>query len=205
MAAISAKVEMMEVGMATAAISVVRMLARNRKMIDGCEDAAFHQVVLDGIDGRLDEYRLIADDLALDVFRQCRRNLLQAPLHLARRRHGVLAGLLGHHQGDRRDTVQTGRAAGFFVAVLGVTDVAHLYGVAIAIGHRYFVELRRVHHSAGGAHSKLLRAGIQVPARQFQVLRAQCVEHIGDGKVVGAQTLRDPPARGSRAARRRRW
>ena len=33
MAAISAKVEMMEVGMATAAISVVRMLARKRKMM----------------------------------------------------------------------------------------------------------------------------------------------------------------------------
>ena len=33
MAAISAKVEMMEVGMAIAAISVVRMLARNRKMM----------------------------------------------------------------------------------------------------------------------------------------------------------------------------
>ncbi len=33
MAAISAKVEMIEVGMAMAAISVVRMLARNRKMM----------------------------------------------------------------------------------------------------------------------------------------------------------------------------
>ena len=32
-AAISAKVEMMEVGIAMAAISVVRMLARNRKMM----------------------------------------------------------------------------------------------------------------------------------------------------------------------------
>ena len=32
MAAISVKVEMMETGIATAAISVVRMLARNRKM-----------------------------------------------------------------------------------------------------------------------------------------------------------------------------
>ena len=163
-----------------------------KKQVDdhGGEDAALHQVALNGIDGCLDKHGLIADNLRSSVFRQCRRNLPQAPLHLVRRRHGVLAGLLGHHQGDGRDTVQPGRAARFFVAVLGVTDVAHLHGVAISIGHRYFVELRRVHHSAGGAHSKLLRAGVQVSARQFHVLQPQCVEDIGGRQVVGAQALR---------------
>ena len=44
MAAISAKVEMMDVGMATAAIRVVRMLARKMKMMMAAKNAAFHQV-----------------------------------------------------------------------------------------------------------------------------------------------------------------
>ena len=63
MAAISAKVEMIDVGMAMAAISVVRMLARKMKDDDGGEDAAFDQVALDVVHGGLDEHRLVADDL----------------------------------------------------------------------------------------------------------------------------------------------
>jgi uncharacterized membrane protein YqhA len=47
MAAISAKVEMMDVGMATAAISVVRMFARKMKMMMAAKNAAFDQVVLE--------------------------------------------------------------------------------------------------------------------------------------------------------------
>ena len=76
-AAISAKVEMIEVGMATAAISVVRQLARNRKMTIAAKNAAFDQVVPDVLDRRLDEDRLIADHLGLDILRQRRRDLVQ--------------------------------------------------------------------------------------------------------------------------------
>ena len=72
MAAISAKVEMMEVGIATAAISVVRHVGQEQEDDDRREDAAFDQVVLDVVHRRLDEDRLIGDDLGVHVFRQQR-------------------------------------------------------------------------------------------------------------------------------------
>ena len=70
MAAISAKVEMMEVGMAMAAISVVRMLARNMKMMMEAKKLPSIRWLLDVIDGGFDEDRLIADHLRLDIGRQ---------------------------------------------------------------------------------------------------------------------------------------
>ena len=58
--------------MAIAAISVVRMLARKMKMMMRRQDAAVDQVVLDVVDGGLDEDRLIVNHLRVDIFRQQR-------------------------------------------------------------------------------------------------------------------------------------
>ena len=94
---------------------------------DGGEEAAFDQVALDVIDGGLDEDRLIADHLGLDIRRQaCGRFPARRCFDLVGGGDGVHAGLLGDDQGHGRLAIEAGGGARLLVAVLGVADVRTL-------------------------------------------------------------------------------
>ena len=114
---------------------------------------------------------------------------LQALLHFAGGLDGVLAGLLGDDQRDGGHAVEAGGGARLLVAVLGEADVGDLDDVAVAVGDGDLVELRGVGHAAGGADREFLGAGVEAAAGQLQVLRADGVEDVGDGEVVGAQPV----------------
>ena len=66
-AAIRANVEMMDVGMAMRGDQRGAPVGQEHEDHDGGEEAALNQVVLDVIDGRFDEDRLVADHLRLDI------------------------------------------------------------------------------------------------------------------------------------------
>ena len=91
MAAISAKVEMIEVGMAMAAISVVRQLARKMKMMTEARMLPSIRWCWMELDGGFDEDRLIADDLRLDVFRERGADLRSAAPSRRRRSSTVFS------------------------------------------------------------------------------------------------------------------
>src|ERR1039457_3270040 len=156
---------------------------------DGREEAALDEVVLDAIDGSLDKNGLIADHLRLDIGRQGSGNLLQPPFDFVGGGDRVHAALFGHDQGYRRDAIQAGGGTRLLVAVLRLADVRHRHDVAVARGHGDLVELRRIQNAARGADGKFAGAAVQFAARQLQILRAQGVEHVVDGQVVGTQAV----------------
>ena len=78
MAYMRAKVLMMEVGMAMAAISVVRQFRRNSRTTRAARIAPDDQVLLDGLDRVLDEVGLVPDDLQLVAGRQARTQGVRA-------------------------------------------------------------------------------------------------------------------------------
>ena len=180
---------MIEVGIAIAAISVVRQLARKMKMMTDARMLPSIRWCWMESDGRFDEDRLIADDLRVHIFRQRGRDLLQPVFDIARRGDGVLAGLLRHDQRYCRNAVEPRRGHRLLVAVFGVADIADLHDIAVAVGDRDLVELRGIGHAARGADREILRAFLQAAAGQFQILRAQRVEDVGDRQVVGAQFI----------------
>jgi hypothetical protein len=98
--------------------------------------------------------------------------------------------LFSDHQRHRGKPVQPCRAAGLFVTVLGRSDIPDLDDVAVSLRHGDLVEFGGVRDAPGGSNRKLPGAGIQVTARQFQVLLPECVEHVRYGQVVGSQPVR---------------
>ena len=141
----------------------------------------------------------------LDVFGQGCGDFFQALLDFVRGGDGVLAGLLGDHEGDGGHAIEARGTAGLFVAVLGIADVAHFHDVAVAGGDGDLVELRGIGDAAGGAHGEFAGSGVEVAAGQFEVLLFERVEDVGDGEVVGAEAYRGRPGRGFRAWLRRGW
>ncbi len=148
---------------------------------------------LDRIDGGFDENRLIVHQLHVDVLGERLLQLLQPVLDQLRRSHGVGSGLLRNDQGHRRLPVQPRGGRGLFLAVFGVTDVAQLHRVRSARGDGDFVELRRIRQAAQGPHRQLAGALGDAAGRQFEVLLAQRVGHVGDRKPVGPHPLRIHP------------
>ena len=133
----------------------------------------------------LDEQRLVVEDVGLDVRRQRRGDLREARFHRLRHGDGVLAGLLGDDQRQRRPAVQKRRAAKFFLIVDRFADIADANDVRTAIRHRDAVERRRVGDLPHRAHGEFLGALIHPAARQFQVLLTQRGGHVGHGHAVG--------------------
>ena len=144
-------------------------------------------MVLDVIDGGHNEDRLIGDDLRFHVFGQGGLNLLQAFLDVGGRGDRVFAGLFGNDEGDGGGAIETRGGGRFFVAVFRVTDVANFHDVTAAVNDSDFVELSGIHDAACGAHREIAGAFFQGAAGEFEILRAQRVEDVGDGEVVGAQ------------------
>ena len=62
--------------------------------------------MLDGVDGGLDEDRLILHDLHTHIFRQRGGDLVESQLHFVRSGDGVRAGLLQDRQRDRGCAVE---------------------------------------------------------------------------------------------------
>src|ERR1019366_5591621 len=164
-------------------------IGQEEKDDDGREEAALDQVVLDLIHSGLDKDGLIADHLRGDIGRQ-RGGDFHGPLFdRLGGGDGVDAALFGHDQGHGRDTIEAGGGARFLIAILRPADVRHLDDVAVAGGHSDLVELRRLENAAGGAHRELAGAGVQIAARELQILGAQCVKDVVDGERVGTQAV----------------
>ncbi len=126
-------------------------------------------------------------------FGQRRLHLLDPLLQRVGGRHGVLAGLFGHHHGHRGLAIQPRSRGGFFLRVLRVADVAQLHHVRSARSNCDFVELRRIHQPSQRAHGQLARSRVHVAGRHFHVLLPQRVGDVGDGQVVGAHLIRIHP------------
>ncbi len=123
---------MMEVGIAMAAMSVVRRLARRQQDDERREEAALDEMCFDGVDGRLDEDRLIGDDLGLDVLGQRGRERGELLLDGVGDGHGVLPRLLGDTSVTAGCPSRPREASQFLLGILGVADVADFDDVGAA-------------------------------------------------------------------------
>ena len=111
-------------------------------------------MLLDVLDRGLDEDRLIADHLRVNIGRQGLGDFVQPLLHFVGGGHGVLAALLGDDQGDRRHAIEPGGGARLFVAVLGVRRYRppsphSRCELAMVI----WLNCVGIHDAAGGAHA----------------------------------------------------
>ncbi len=160
---------------------------------DGRQDAAFDQVQLNRMQRGLDEDRLVADDLSLDVAGQGWRNLRQPFFHIIGDGHGVLSGLFGNDQRHGRLSVQTRFGALLFRAVFDIANVAQLNGIGSAIGHHQIIKLRRVGNPSHRAHRQLALAFFDATAGHFHVLHAYRGGHVDRRNIERAHLVRIDP------------
>ena len=142
---------------------------------------------------------MIRNDARVHVARQGLFDLRKALFHILRRCDRVLTRLFRYHERDGGYTIEPRRGRGLLIAVFGVTYITDLDDVAIAVGDRDFIELRRVGNAAGGADGKVFRAFFEAATGQFQILRSERIEYVGHGEVIGAKLIGIDRARESRA------
>ena len=149
---------MIEVGIATAAISVERQFRMNDEHDERREDATQDQVLLHGMERFLDELRLVArvGDLespaAASVCNSAMRSLIALD-YIER----VGAGLLADLEHHRRRAVQARERARLFIAVDHLADIGDANRASAHVGHHDALKVLRVRHAAQRAERQLAR------------------------------------------------
>ena len=188
-----AKVAMIEVGMAMAAMTVERRLPRNSQTTKRGEDRADDQVLLDVADRRLDELRLVADDAELVARRQPGLHFGQPLLDVGGDLHGVGPRLLADLQQHRRLAVDAGLGGGLGHAVFDPGHVAQPHRVAAGLAQHHVAEAVDRRDPAAGAQGDRLRALVEAAAGDVGVLRLQGPGDVVDRQRLGAQRRRVEP------------
>ena len=171
-ARMSVNVAMIEVGMASPATIVLRQSRMNSSTVNATSTAPSHRCVLHGVDGAVDEARLVAHHLQVDVRGQDGAELVELRLHAVDHLHRVGARLLADDELDRVLAVQPGEAARLDDAVLGVAEVTHVERPPAHVRHDEVVEIAHRLDASHRAHGQLAARLIEPPAGQLDVLRA---------------------------------
>ena len=143
----------------------------------------------DPLHGRLDEHRLVEQQLQLDVGGQRRLDARQQRLQVGDDVEGGRAAVLQHREQHAAGAVLADDVGLRHEAVAHVGDVLQVGGDAAAGAHRQVVERGDRLGRAVHAH-RVLGAGELGGARgQDQVLQVHRVDHVGGGEAARLQLL----------------
>ena len=137
------------------------------------ENRADDQMLLDVVDRRFDELRLIADDAGVVAGRQRRPQLLEALLDGVDHFDGVGARLPADVEQHRARAVDVGDGVDVGFAVLDARDVADPHRMAVLLADHDVVELGDALDAAARPQRERLRALIDAAAGNLDVLRLQ--------------------------------
>ena len=181
---------MIDVGIATAAMNVDRQFQRKTRTTAAARIDPTHEMLLDALDRRLDELRQIANDADLVAGRRERGDLGESLLHRVDDLHGVRAGLPADREHHARLAIQVGRRLRLRHAVFDRRHVAQQNLMPLPLRER-----RSSPNSSTAPTRPRVRSVIAVAPCSTRPpgISAFCVwmraGHVGDGEVVGAQTV----------------
>ena len=175
----------MEIGMETAAISVLRALPRNSSTT-AAASSAYDQVLFHRADAGPNRRRVVTHHLQLDASGNVRftsSSRLSTVDDLDR----VRSRLLAHRQNDRALSVVVGDAGQLFFAVFdrGYVADAHVRP-RLVLDHDALERVDR-RDPSGDAQRDRLRSGVDAAARRSQVLGRQRALNVDRAQVVSAQ------------------
>ena len=183
-------VAMIDVGMAIAAMMRRAPVPEEHEHHQRREDRADDEVLLDAVDRRPDELRLVADDADLVAGRGERRDFGQPLPDGVDDLDGVRARLPADRQQDAGLAVQAGRRVRLGHAVFDRRDVAQEHRMAFALMDDDVAEVRRPTATRPRVRSVMaVRALLDAAAGNLGVLRLERARDVGDGEVVGAQPV----------------
>ena len=171
-ALIRAKVATIEIGRATALISVVRRLPRKMKTARIAKERAQDQVLLHLGDGAPDEDGLVDGDAQVHPRRECLVDLLDLFPDCIDDGHGVRPGLLLNAHRHGRDAIEAGDAAPLLHPVFHLPDVPEADRGALVVGDDQVVEIGDVEELPLDLDRVLLGEALDPPPRQLDVSAA---------------------------------
>ena len=175
-------VGMIEVGIASVAMSVVRQSRMNSRIVsETSTPASSRWNFTSSIDLRMNT-RLVVDDLDVDVGGQLLLDRGQQGLHAVGHLDGVGAGLLLNEQADGVLAVHPRQPARLFDRILGPADVLDADRIAVAVGDDQLVEFRGREHPPQGPQHQFARALFDDAAGHFQMLRQDGLPHVFDAQ-----------------------
>jgi len=146
-------------------------------------------MVLDLVDGALDEPRLVEGDAQDHAGRQGPFDLLQFLLDRVDDLHGVRARLLLHAQGDGGDPVEPCDGAFLLEAVLGASEIPDPYGGSAEVGDDQVVEVGDAGEFPLDLDGVFLGAALDPAPGQFHVLLAQGLDDVACRDLVGPELV----------------
>ena len=137
----------------------------------------------------MDVDRLVADDLQAQIVGQLRAQSLHRCLAAVDDGDRVLARLAADVELHAGHAVEARGRARLLRAVLGAADVGDAHADALARLDHQIVEAARVVDASHRAQHQLAVGGADVAARRVAVLTHQGLAHLGDGQVVGGESI----------------
>ena len=186
-ARIRAKVAMIEIGRATALISVVRTFPRKMKTARTAKKLPEDQVLLHLLDGAPDEDGLVDGDVQGHPRREGLVDLLDLRLDRVDDGHGVRPGLLLDPHPHGRDAVEAGDGAPLLHPVLRLPDVPEADGGALVVGDDQVVEIGDVEELPLDLDRVFLGEALDPAPGKLDVLPLEGAHDVVRGEPVGLE------------------